>query len=77
MLRQLTPHGQAMHANFIVSVCANQWAMFTVEQRWDEEYITLLSRPMAVADTAAAARIKWKGVRKPNPRRKEKLDEQW
>ena len=55
MLRQLTPHGQAMHANFIVSVCANQWAMFTVEQRWDEEYITLLSRPMAVADTAAAA----------------------
>ena len=69
MLRQLTPHGQAMHANFLVSVCANQWAMLLLS--------SVLSRPMAVADTAAAARIKWKGVRKPNPRRKEKLDEQW
>ena len=56
-------------------VRAGQWARFTVEQRRDGEYITLLSRPMATAATAAVARAKRKGGGKPNLRRKEKISE--
>ena len=60
---------------FSECVRAGQWARFTVEQRRNGEYITLLIRPMAVAVSTAAAGAKRKGGRKPNRRRKEKLDE--
>ena len=59
---------RAGHAFKLYSECvlAGQWVRLTVQQRQDGEYVTLVSRPLAAAATAAAARSQRKSVRKPN-----------
>ena len=56
-------------------VLAGHLARFSVVQRQDREYITLLIRHLAPAVSAVAARARGKGVRKLNLRRMEKNSE--
>ena len=62
----VSPHaGGCVFELYSECVQAGQMARFNVVQRQDGEYITLLIRPLAPAETAVAVRAKQKGGRKP------------